>query len=156
MLLTHVTLAQCGFSNQIVALLKARNIQFKTFNILEDEEVRQGLKTYSNWPTYPQLYAGGTLIGGLDVVKELIELGELENELKLQRENDNTTASGSEKDSLQSITESTLKEKIQIALQAQIVKVSVILLTFESCILNHPYSRSKTCLMGADQNFPCW
>ena len=76
-------LGQCGFSSQIVKLLTAKKIEFKSFNILEDEEVRQGLKVYSDWPTYPQLYAGGTLIGGLDVVKELIESGELENELKL-------------------------------------------------------------------------
>ncbi len=108
-----------------MALLKSRNIQFKSFNIFEDEEVRQGLKIYSNWPTYPQLYAGGTLIGGLDVVKELIELGELENELKLKRDDDKTTPGNSgEKDSLQKITESTLKEKIQVALKAQFVKVN--------------------------------
>ena len=44
---------------------------FETFDILQDEEVRQGLKTYSNWPTYPQLYTQGTLLGGLDIVKEL-------------------------------------------------------------------------------------
>ncbi|XP_026172774.1 glutaredoxin 3 [Mastacembelus armatus] len=70
---------RCGFSRQIVALLKERNIQFSSFDILSDEEVRQGLKTYSNWPTYPQLYVNGELVGGLDIVKELAESGELEN-----------------------------------------------------------------------------
>lgn len=70
---------RCGFSRQIVALLKEHNIQFSSFDILSDEEVRQGLKTYSNWPTYPQLYANGELVGGLDIVKELAESGELEN-----------------------------------------------------------------------------
>lgn len=70
---------RCGFSRQIVAILKERSIQFSSFDILSDEEVRQGLKTYSNWPTYPQLYVNGELVGGLDIVKELAESGELEN-----------------------------------------------------------------------------
>ncbi|XP_072249630.1 glutaredoxin 3 [Leuresthes tenuis] len=70
---------RCGFSRQIVALLKEHNIQFSSFDILSDEEVRQGLKTYSNWPTYPQVYVNGELVGGLDIVKELAESGELEN-----------------------------------------------------------------------------
>ncbi|KAK5862035.1 hypothetical protein PBY51_017468 [Eleginops maclovinus] len=70
---------RCGFSRQIVGLLKEHNIQFSSFDILSDEEVRQALKTYSNWPTYPQLYANGELVGGLDIVKELAESGELEN-----------------------------------------------------------------------------
>ncbi|XP_076006309.1 glutaredoxin 3 [Genypterus blacodes] len=70
---------RCGFSKQIVALLKDRSIQFSSFDILSDEEVRQGLKIFSNWPTYPQLYANGELVGGLDIVKELAESGELEN-----------------------------------------------------------------------------
>ncbi|XP_056261934.1 glutaredoxin 3 [Pseudoliparis swirei] len=70
---------RCGFSRQIVALLKEHGIQFSTFDILSDEEVRQGLKAYSDWPTYPQLYANGELVGGLDIVKELAESGELQN-----------------------------------------------------------------------------
>uniref|UniRef100_A0A3B3UMR3 Glutaredoxin 3 n=1 Tax=Poecilia latipinna TaxID=48699 RepID=A0A3B3UMR3_9TELE len=70
---------RCGFSRQIVGLLKEHNIQFSSFDILSDEEVRQGLKTFSNWPTYPQLYVNGELVGGLDIVKELAESGELEN-----------------------------------------------------------------------------
>jgi len=68
---------RCGFSSQIVAILQSLGVQFGTFDILGDEEVRQGLKTYSNWPTYPQLYVKGELIGGVDIVKELQASGEL-------------------------------------------------------------------------------
>lgn len=53
----------------MVEILNKHNIQFSSFDIFSDEEVRQGLKTYSNWPTYPQLYVSGELIGGLDIVK---------------------------------------------------------------------------------------
>lgn len=53
-------------------------MQYDTFDILTDEEVRQGLKVYSDWPTYPQLYVKGELIGGLDIIKELLENGELD------------------------------------------------------------------------------
>lgn len=70
---------RCGFSRQIVALLSEHNIQFSSFDILSDEEVRQGLKTFSNWPTYPQLYVNGELVGGLDIVREMAESGELAN-----------------------------------------------------------------------------
>ncbi|XP_064818944.1 glutaredoxin 3-like isoform X1 [Oncorhynchus masou masou] len=70
---------RCGFSRQIVALFKDHAIQFSSFDILSDEEVRGGLKTFSNWPTYPQVYVNGELVGGLDIVKELAESGELEN-----------------------------------------------------------------------------
>lgn len=72
---------RCGFSRQIVELLRAQAVEFGSFDILSDEEVRQGLKTFSNWPTYPQLYAHGKLVGGLDVVKELAEEGELADSL---------------------------------------------------------------------------
>jgi len=68
---------QCGFSSKLVDILKNNNIKFSTFNILSDEEVRQGLKTLSNWPTYPQLYISGKLIGGLDIVKEMADDGDL-------------------------------------------------------------------------------
>jgi len=68
---------KCGFSSKIVDILRKENVQFQSFDILSDESVRQGLKTYSNWPTYPQLYSKGQLVGGLDVVKELAEQGEL-------------------------------------------------------------------------------
>ncbi|XP_012636873.3 glutaredoxin-3 isoform X2 [Microcebus murinus] len=69
--------AKCGFSRQILEILNTTGVEYETFDILEDEEVRQGLKTYSNWPTYPQLYVKGELVGGLDIVKELKENGEL-------------------------------------------------------------------------------
>jgi Grx4 family monothiol glutaredoxin len=72
---------QCGFSRQIVDILNNQKVKFSSFNILSDEEVRQGLKTYSNWPTYPQLYSKGKLIGGLDIVKDLVEEGTLQDSL---------------------------------------------------------------------------
>ena len=72
---------RCGFSRQIIEMLQTEKVSFDSFDILSDEEVRQGLKTFSNWPTYPQLYADGKLLGGLDVVKELQEEGELRDAL---------------------------------------------------------------------------
>ncbi|XP_044769725.1 glutaredoxin-3-like [Neomonachus schauinslandi] len=68
----------CSFSKQMVEILNKHNIQFSSFNIFSDEEVHQGLKTYSNWPTYPQLYVSGELIGGLDIIKELEASDELD------------------------------------------------------------------------------
>lgn len=70
-----------GFSKQLVTLLDQLNADYQTFDILEDEQVRQGLKEYSNWPTYPQLYVNGELIGGLDIIKEMFESGELQSVL---------------------------------------------------------------------------
>ena len=68
---------KCGFSRQIVEILDSYNVSYDAFNILEDEEVRQGLKEYSDWPTYPQLYVEGDLVGGLDIVKEMEDGGDL-------------------------------------------------------------------------------
>jgi monothiol glutaredoxin len=68
---------QCGFSAHVVGLLKASGVDFDTHNILADAELRQGLKELSNWPTYPQLYVDGKLVGGCDIVTELHESGEL-------------------------------------------------------------------------------
>lgn len=73
---------KCGFSRQIVDLLKQQRVPFDSFDILSDETVREGLKKFSNWPTYPQLYSNGKLIGGLDIVKELIADGALYDELE--------------------------------------------------------------------------
>ncbi|NWZ84042.1 GLRX3 protein, partial [Poecile atricapillus] len=70
-------MAKCGFSKQILEIMNNTGVDYETFDILEDEEVRQGLKSFSNWPTYPQLYVKGELVGGLDIVKELKESGEL-------------------------------------------------------------------------------
>ena len=68
---------RCGFSATIIEILQKNEILFDTFDILEDEDVRQGLKKYSNWPTFPQLYSKGSLVGGLDIVRELDEGDEL-------------------------------------------------------------------------------
>eukprot|EP00049_Salpingoeca_infusionum_P017989 m.355290 g.355290 ORF g.355290 m.355290 type:complete len:214 (-) comp17213_c0_seq1:2565-3206(-) len=73
---------RCGFSRTMVGLLKETGIEFDSFDILSDNDVRQGLKTYSNWPTYPQLYVNSELIGGLDIVKELKATGELAETLE--------------------------------------------------------------------------
>jgi Grx4 family monothiol glutaredoxin len=59
---------QCGFSRQVVALLRAHGVRYGFFNILADNEVRQGLKTFADWPTFPQLWVAGELVGGLDIV----------------------------------------------------------------------------------------
>jgi Grx4 family monothiol glutaredoxin len=75
---------RCGFSRQIVQLLEEEGVVFDSFDIMGDNAVREGLKKLSNWPTYPQLYAGGKLVGGLDVVKELRDEGELKDPLALQ------------------------------------------------------------------------
>lgn len=73
---------KCGFSRQIVDILDSFNVSYDAFNILEDDEVRQGLKVYSDWPTYPQLYVEGDLVGGLDIIEEMVESGDLEDLLK--------------------------------------------------------------------------
>lgn len=68
---------RCGFSRTLVEIFKNNKVAYGSFDILMDEDVRQGLKQYSNWPTYPQVYSKGTLVGGLDIIKELEESGEL-------------------------------------------------------------------------------
>ncbi|ONK71382.1 uncharacterized protein A4U43_C04F7970 [Asparagus officinalis] len=72
---------RCGFSSKVVDALKKEGVRFGSFDILSDEEVRQGLKTYSNWPTFPQLYYKGELIGGCDIILELYNNGELKSTL---------------------------------------------------------------------------
>lgn len=70
---------QCGFSATVVEVLKRAGVSdFATVNILQDQEVRQGMKDYSNWPTFPQLFVRGELVGGCDIVRELYESGELQ------------------------------------------------------------------------------
>lgn len=69
---------RCGFSRTIVGILDSLNTDYQTFDILQDNVVREGLKKFSNWPTYPQLYLNGELLGGLDIVKEMVESGELD------------------------------------------------------------------------------
>jgi len=74
---------QCGFSGQAIQILKAAGVtKLVTVNVLEDSEVRQGIKDYSNWPTIPQLYVSGEFIGGSDIVAEMYENGELVTTLK--------------------------------------------------------------------------
>ena len=73
---------KCGFSRQIVEILDKHSAAYDAFNTLEDNEVRQGLKTYSDWPTFPQLYIDGDLVGGLDIVKEMEDGGDLDDMLK--------------------------------------------------------------------------
>ena len=74
---------QCGFSGRAIELLKATGVQdLVTVNVLEDDEVRQGIKEYSNWPTIPQLYVKGEFIGGADILGEMYESGELQTLLK--------------------------------------------------------------------------
>jgi len=68
---------QCGFSRKMVDLLRNEGVQFASFDILKDDSVRQGLKTFNQWPTFPQLIIKGEFVGGLDVVKEMVEAGEL-------------------------------------------------------------------------------
>jgi monothiol glutaredoxin len=73
---------QCGFSGQTVAALNSIGKPYAFVNIFEDEEIRQGLKEYSKWPTFPQLYVKGELIGGSDIVIEMYHSGELKNLLE--------------------------------------------------------------------------
>lgn len=73
---------QCGFSGQTIAALNAIGKPFAYVNILEDEEIREGLKAYSNWPTFPQLYVKGELIGGCDIIIEMYQSGELKKLLE--------------------------------------------------------------------------
>ena len=70
---------QCGFSGQTVQVLKACQVEFSHTNVFEDLEIREGLKAYSQWPTYPQLYIDGVLIGGADIVMDLYQKGELQS-----------------------------------------------------------------------------
>ena len=68
---------QCGFSSQVVQVLKTHDVDFKEINVLDENDIRQGIKEYSNWPTIPQLYLNQEFVGGCDIVTELHESGEL-------------------------------------------------------------------------------
>lgn len=72
----------CGFSGQVVQILNHLGVTFKGINILESDEWRQGVKDYSNWPTFPQLYVKGEFIGGADIAREMFQTGELQTLLK--------------------------------------------------------------------------
>ena len=69
---------QCGFSNAVITIFKQLGVPFETVNILADQDLRQGMKEYSQWPTFPQVYVGGEFIGGCDIVREMHDKGELE------------------------------------------------------------------------------
>jgi monothiol glutaredoxin len=73
---------QCGFSANVIKILNHQGVSFKTFNILSDMDIREGVKQFSNWPTYPQLYVKGQLVGGNDIITEMMQSGELEDVLK--------------------------------------------------------------------------
>ena len=73
---------QCGFSMTVSNILKHLNVNFKGIDVLDDQNLRQGIKEYSDWPTIPQLYIKGEFIGGCDIVKEMFESGELKSLLE--------------------------------------------------------------------------
>ncbi len=70
---------QCGFSGQVVQILDYLGVPYKGINVLESDELRQGIKTYSQWPTIPQLYVKGEFVGGCDIVREMFQAGELQS-----------------------------------------------------------------------------
>ena len=75
----NASFPMCGFSGRAIQILKACDVQdLTTFNVLEDEDVRQGIKSYANWPTIPQLYVNGEFIGGSDIMTEMYQSGELQ------------------------------------------------------------------------------
>ena len=69
---------QCGFSNNVVQILNTLGVPYETVDVLEDYEIRQGIKEYSNWPTIPQIYINGEFVGGSDIAIELYQSGELQ------------------------------------------------------------------------------
>ena len=80
----NASFPQCGFSGRAIQILKACGVDVKsiaTVNVLEDQEIRQGIKDYSNWPTIPQLYIKGEFVGGSDIMMEMYESGELQQVL---------------------------------------------------------------------------
>ena len=70
---------QCGFSGQVVQILDYVGVDYKGINVLDSNELRQGIKDYSNWPTIPQLYVKGEFVGGCDIVREMFQAGELQS-----------------------------------------------------------------------------
>ncbi len=75
------TFPQCGFSSTVVQILKHIGVNFQSYDVLQDEELREGIKSYSNWPTIPQLYVKEEFIGGCDIIREMYESGELKQYL---------------------------------------------------------------------------
>lgn len=73
---------RCGFSNAVVQILKAHNVQFHAYDVLEDEDLRQGIKDFSSWPTIPQVFINGDFVGGCDILYDMHKTGELVTTLK--------------------------------------------------------------------------
>ena len=73
---------QCGFSARVVQILSHIGVPFKGVNVLEDAEIREGIKAFANWPTIPQLYVQGEFVGGCDIVMEMFQAGELQSMMK--------------------------------------------------------------------------
>jgi monothiol glutaredoxin len=73
---------QCGFSGQVVQILDYVGVPYKGINVLESDELRQGIKAYAQWPTIPQLYVKGEFVGGCDIIREMFQAGELQSMLK--------------------------------------------------------------------------
>ena len=74
---------QCGFSNNVVQILNSLGLNFETFDVLSDMEIRQGIKEYSNWPTIPQVYVKGEFLGGSDILIEMYNSGDLLEKLEI-------------------------------------------------------------------------
>lgn len=74
---------QCGFSNNVVQILNVLGVPYETVDVLADQEIRQGIKEYSNWPTIPQLYVNGEFVGGSDILIELYQSGELQQMMEV-------------------------------------------------------------------------
>ena len=72
----------CGFSGQVVQILDHLGVAYKGLNVLESDDLRDGIKSYSNWPTIPQLYVKGEFVGGCDIIREMFQAGELQDLLK--------------------------------------------------------------------------
>ena len=71
------TFPQCGFSSTVVQILKHIGVNFQSYDVLQDESLREGIKSFSNWPTIPQLYVNNEFVGGCDIIREMFESGEL-------------------------------------------------------------------------------
>ena len=71
------TFPQCGFSSTVVQILKHIGVEFQSYDVLQDENLREGIKSFSNWPTIPQLYVNNEFVGGCDIIRDMFESGEL-------------------------------------------------------------------------------
>ncbi len=85
------TFPQCGFSSTVVQILKHLGVEFQSYDVLQDENLREGIKSFSNWPTIPQLYVNNEFVGGCDIIREMFESGELkkflsDNKISINKE----------------------------------------------------------------------